>query len=330
MGKPLVSVTMITYGHEKFIEEAINGVLMQECNFCVELIIVNDCSPDSTDDIIQNIIKKHPRGNWIKYISHKKNIGMMPNFVFALNEAKSKYIALCEGDDYWTDSLKLQKQVDFLCKNEDYGLIYTNANIFNQMENKFTGTFSFINNEAPKSGDFFPSILLKNYVQTLTVLVKNEYLIAAIQTIGDSINEFNMGDYPLWIEISRITKFKYLDEVMAVYRVTPNSASSYSNLEKRYDFLQSTFDMQFYFCKKYSLFEIYEKIQTNYSGFLCNKVFDLNIKYIDKNILNSFKPVSIRDRIIKLSLSFRWVYKISKVLLKLNSLLKKNVNIIKI
>lgn len=319
----LVSVHMITYNHEKYIAQAIEGVLMQETTFDYELVISDDSSPDNTLNIIKEYQERYPK--IIRIIHREKNLGSMKNFFDTFNYCNGKYIAICEGDDYWTHPLKLQKQVVFLEKNEDYGLIYTNANIFNQKENKFTGAFSFINDETPKSGVFFPSILFKNYVQTLTVLVKSEYLKSAIQSIGDSINEFKMGDYPLWIEISRNTKFKYLDEVMAVYRVLPNSTSYHSNLEKRYDFLQSAFDIQFYFCKKYNLCKIYEKIHTNYCGFLCNKVFDLNIKCIDKNIVKSFEPVSIRDRIIKLSLNSRWVYKISKALLKLNSLLKQNV-----
>lgn len=117
---PLVSVCMITYNHEQFIEEAINAILMQKCNFDIELIISNDCATDKTHRVIQNILKKHPRASIINYIKHEKNIGMMPNFVFAYKKCKGKYIALCEGDDYWTDPLKLQKQVDFLDVNPEY------------------------------------------------------------------------------------------------------------------------------------------------------------------------------------------------------------------
>ena len=110
---------MITYGHENYIREAIEGVLMQNCDFEVELIVANDCSPDKTDLIIKDIIQNHPRGNWIKYHHHEKNLGMMPNFIFALQQAKGNYIALCDGDDYWIDALKLQKQVDFLELNSN-------------------------------------------------------------------------------------------------------------------------------------------------------------------------------------------------------------------
>jgi len=119
----IVSVLMITYAHENYIEQAINSVLMQECDFEVELIITNDCSPDNTDGVIKKIIKNHPRSSWIKYIKHDKNIGMMTNFVFTFNEARGKYIAICEGDDYWTDPNKLQKQIDFLENNSEYNLV---------------------------------------------------------------------------------------------------------------------------------------------------------------------------------------------------------------
>ena len=119
---PLVSIVIITYGHEKFIDETINGVVMQETNFDFELIIADDCSPDNTSNLVNDFIINHPKGYLIKYFRHEKNIGMMTNFLFALKECKGKYIALCEGDDYWTDSLKLQKQVDFLENNNDYNL----------------------------------------------------------------------------------------------------------------------------------------------------------------------------------------------------------------
>ena len=111
---PKVSVCMITYGHEKYIREAIDGVFMQETNFEIELIIADDASPDGTKEIIASICKNHPKGNSIKYFRQDSNIGMMPNFVFALTKSEGEYVAVCEGDDYWIDSLKLQKQVDFV------------------------------------------------------------------------------------------------------------------------------------------------------------------------------------------------------------------------
>lgn len=122
---PRVSVCMITYGHEAFIAQAINGVFIQETNFDIELIIANDCSPDATDTVVQKILDTHPKAHIIKYTKHPKNIGMMPNFVYALSQCQGDYIAICEGDDYWTDPQKLQKQVDFLETNHDYSICWT-------------------------------------------------------------------------------------------------------------------------------------------------------------------------------------------------------------
>ncbi|NWL04052.1 hypothetical protein DM790_24805 [Flavobacterium collinsii] len=123
---------MITYGHEKFIEEAIKGVLMQEVDFDLELIIANDASPDKTDEIVISIVQNHPRGSWIKYIKHETNIGMMQNFKFSLESSKGKYIAMCEGDDYWTDPLKLQKQVDFLEANKQASGCFHHASLIDE------------------------------------------------------------------------------------------------------------------------------------------------------------------------------------------------------
>lgn len=127
--KPLVSVVMITYNHENYIKEAIEGVLMQECDFEIELILANDCSSDQTHEVIQDILNLHPKANIINYFNHDKNIGMMPNFLFALKQAKGEYIALCDGDDYWIDSLKLRRQFLFINEQENCIACFENAQI---------------------------------------------------------------------------------------------------------------------------------------------------------------------------------------------------------
>ncbi|HAT80174.1 MAG TPA: hypothetical protein DCS17_01820, partial [Flavobacterium sp.] len=153
LNNPTVSVCMITYLHENFIEQAINGVLMQKGNFEIELIIANDNSPDETNIIVQNCIVNHPNGSWIKYTHHKTNLGMMPNFVWALQQCKGKYIAICEGDDFWTDSFKLQKQIDVLVN-------YPNlAGCFHNSEERFWCDYSkastlFLENKVGREFSF--------------------------------------------------------------------------------------------------------------------------------------------------------------------------------
>ena len=130
-----ISVCMITYKHEKYIAEAINGVLMQECKFDFELIIADDNSPDNTFLIINEIIKNHPNGSKIKYFKHSANIRMQNNSTFVFSKAKAKYIALCEGDDYWTDPLKLQKQFEFMEANSEYSCVFHDSIIVDENNN---------------------------------------------------------------------------------------------------------------------------------------------------------------------------------------------------
>lgn len=116
--EPMVSVCCITYNHDKFIAQAIKGFLMQETKFNYEIVIGDDCSVDDTMNVIRAFKAKYP--NRIKVVPSVKNVGVHQNLINTLEYCKGKYIALCEGDDYWTDPLKLQKQVDFLESNDDF------------------------------------------------------------------------------------------------------------------------------------------------------------------------------------------------------------------
>lgn len=205
-----ISVVVITYGHEKFIEECINGILMQNCTFFIDLIIANDCSPDNTHEIIENIIKNHPRGSWIRYFRHEHNIGMMPNFLYALNAAKGKYIALCEGDDYWTDPLKLQKQIDFLDFNENFSMC------FHSVEIKRTSKTDGYDYPLPPSDVLtLKDIVRTHFIPTCSLVLRNSYFPNGypywfIKSIS--------GDIPFEILIASKGKTKYFQEKMACYR----------------------------------------------------------------------------------------------------------------
>lgn len=114
----MISVCCVTYNHEKYIAQAIEGFLMQETSFKYEVIIGEDCSTDGTRKIVNDYALQYP--DKIKLITSEYNVGAHKNAVRIIKEVKGKYIAMCDGDDYWTDPLKLQKQVDFLEKNQDY------------------------------------------------------------------------------------------------------------------------------------------------------------------------------------------------------------------
>lgn len=234
MKKPIVSVVMITYAHENYIEQAINGVLMQVCDFEVELIITNDCSPDKTDAVIIDIIKTHPKASWIKYIRHEKNIGMMPNFIFTLKEAKGKYIAMCEGDDYLTDPLKLQKQVDFLEKNEEYVLSFTKSmELFQDKGGLFETTYpqniENLNFQELLSHDWF--------IRTATIVFrKNQLDLTFLNKLKYS------ADFFLQLLLISKGKFHFLEEITSVYRRHSGGISNSKSivyLERRLQFMEN-------------------------------------------------------------------------------------------
>lgn len=115
-----VSVCMTAYNQEAFIRQAIEGVLSQRTDFQLELVISDDCSSDATGDICAEYAWRFPEK--IRYIRREKNLGMMANFVVTLDECNGKYIAVCEGDDYWVDNSKLQQQADLMEKHPDVSL----------------------------------------------------------------------------------------------------------------------------------------------------------------------------------------------------------------
>lgn len=207
--KPMVSVWMITYNHDKYIAEAIEGVLKQQTQFKFELIIGEDGSTDGTARIVKEYTKKYP--DIIKARFNNPNIGMMPNMIKTLKECSGKYIALCEGDDYWTDPLKLQKQVEFLESNPDYVVCYHDAKIVDQFGN------TVADSKLPEKfrGDFTPEELMKGaWALTLSILFRN-----VVAEYPDEMFKVVNGDTFLTVLLGSYGKGKYLDQIQpAVYR----------------------------------------------------------------------------------------------------------------
>lgn len=300
---------MITYAHEKYIEEAIKSVFMQQTDFFVELIIANDSSPDNTDGIVKKLILNAPLNIEVKYKKHTVNRGMMSNFIWGLNQARGKYIALCEGDDYWTDSLKLQKQVNFMEANPDYGLAHADCNLFYQNSGKFVNNANkiFPNNLLiHNKKDLFHMIIEWNYlIRTATVMFRKDLL----NKIPKNTVKFLMGDTPTWLDFSQITKFIYFDEVFSVYRILPNSASKSRNSSKQYRFNLSMYEMRIYYLKKYD-YQSYRSIEMSYNNALLNYLV-FNPDY--KPMYPLFVP-SLRQRVKNIFLKhsfFRYLLKIN-------------------
>jgi len=223
---PVVSVCCTTYNHENYISDAIDGFLIQDTDFPFEVVVRDDCSTDNTANIIKQYIDKYP--NIIKPIYEAENQfskGVKPMPV-VYKKAVGKYFALCEGDDYWIDPLKLQKQVDFLEKNNEYVCCYHNSKIINDKGIVIIDTL--ITN--PK--DFQKTELLSNSFMTIhSVMFRN------ILTFKDEFNEIPFGDMMLWHLLGYYGKAKYLDNIQkAVYRKHEggmwNGLDKYQQFEK--------------------------------------------------------------------------------------------------
>jgi glycosyltransferase involved in cell wall biosynthesis len=213
---------MITYGHEKYIEESINGVLSQVYNSEIELIISDDCSPDNTEAVVNNIINTHPNGNWIKYIKHTENKGAIPNFVWTISQAKGKYIAICEGDDYWIDPLKLQKQIDFLEENPDYSLTFHKIKELTTRDEKFTYP-----NPDTEETYTIEDLSKENFIITVSAVFRKN-----MEVLPDWLKYSPIGDYPLHMLNASYGLIKYFPQEMAVYRVGSGMWSTQNKVDQ--------------------------------------------------------------------------------------------------
>lgn len=236
----IVSVSCITYNHAKYIRQCLDGILMQKADFQYEILIHDDASTDGTDDIIREYAQKYP--TIIKPIFEKENQyskGVPISATFNYPRAEGKYIALCEGDDYWTDPYKLQKQVDFMESHPDYGLCHT---MF-QSEPIRRITTQIPQNEQD---NYLVDLVQGRYrIGTLTVLYrKDTYNLLPFLWRN---RKFLMGDYPQWIEFASISKIKYIPDCTGVYRVTSNSASHSTDIEKEIGFILSGYQCACYY-----------------------------------------------------------------------------------
>lgn len=215
-----IAIMMPAYNHENFIKQAIEGVLMQQTNYCYRLFILDDCSTDGTFDMCKYYTDLFPSN--ISLYKNRVNIGayksgeVMRDICFSSN---AKYLAFCEGDDYWTDKNKLQKQVDFLEANSEFTLCFHAVMILK--DNKLVNDYI---TRAPEAITTINDLSKGNYIQTVSSVFRN-----CLQELPPWFTSLNAGDYPLHLLLAEQGKIYYFDEVMAVYRV--HAKGIWSNAE---------------------------------------------------------------------------------------------------
>ena len=228
----MVTILCLVYNHESYIRQCLEGFVMQKTNFRFEAIVHDDASTDGTAAIIREYAEKYP--DIIKPIfetenQYSKGDGSLGRIMTA--HTHGKYVAICEGDDYWIDPLKLQRQVDFLEGNPEYVLTYKGAYIVNANSEKQRWRYFL---QKRYSGDVTKYLFCKgSFIITATTCYRSDYIAEFTHEKSMIPFPLKMGDLPLWLFLSLKGKFKYIDEKTTCYRILPQSASHFKEREKR-------------------------------------------------------------------------------------------------
>lgn len=261
-------VSCLTYNQAPYIRDALNGFTMQQTDFPYVCVIIDDASTDGEQEVIlkylnenfdlynKTITYKEETDNYVLiYSKHKNNHNCLFAVFFlkynhySISKGKdayyskwsnTKYIAFCEGDDYWTNPEHLQRQVDYLENNPEYGLVCANCRLYNE------NTQSFDKSTSGKGLIFFEDLLLSNVISTFTVAIRRIIWNNYQKEIGVHKN-WLMGDYPLWLYTTKISKAYKFGNIIGVYRKRKGSASHPVRFQDSVDFCNCEYDIQMFF-----------------------------------------------------------------------------------
>lgn len=263
---PKVSVCIIAYNQEEYIYQCLTSILNQKTNFEFDLVIGEDCSTDGTTKIIEELA--HNNGN-ILLLNNNENLGVLPNFIRTLKACEGEYIAFCEGDDYWIDEFKLQKQVDFLENNSSYGGCcgeIISYNVEKEVEIKHT---------LKKEGRItFDDIIYQNKIHSNTILFRNKLL--NFQSLS-TIRSLAIGDWYVHLIVTQKQPYYYMPYYFTLYRMHNDGV----------------------FSKKSNFFKSFNKVKL-LENFLKNQVrreFKIStLESLKKHIYNAMKESGVENK----------------------------------
>lgn len=309
----MVRVSCMTYNHAPYIEDAMNGFCMQETSFPFVCTIVDDASTDGEQEVIKNYLQDHfnleddtvvrneeTADYYLTFAQHKTNRNCFFAVVYlkynhySITKSKApyltewskhaKYIAFCEGDDYWLDPNKLKNQVN-LMEITNAGLCYS----------KFITDNGNTVHGYPYRG--IEQLIVKNRIATLTVMVRTIIYNKYYEDINPKLHGWKMGDYPCWLWMEINSKVVFLDSVVAVYRVLEESVSHSKNMSKRLSFIESSREVRLFFARKYNLDKkIIDEIEDSYWSEK-SSLFKRRNKQLYRECLKNIKTKSIKDRV---------------------------------
>lgn len=210
---PLVSVSMICYNAEKYIASAIEGVIRQQVDFPIELVIGDDRSTDSTRKICLAYTEKYP--DFIRLLPPCENLGIGGNTARTMGSCRGKYIAVCDGDDIWTDPLKLKRQVEFMEQHPAYGAVYTDVETISETGDPVEDAEQDSIRAMYAQGEIFVQLLSANFINNSTSLFRRELINDLIISTDRA---YQIPDYIRWLHIAARAKIHFIDYKSTQYR----------------------------------------------------------------------------------------------------------------
>ena len=224
----LVDIIMPVYNHADYLAQAIEGVVNQKTSFKFRLIIGEDCSRDNSREIVRKYAEQYP--DIIHAVLHDKNQGATANAQTIIAMVTAKYMGICEGDDYWTDDHKLQKQIDFLETNPDFTICFTRAGVVNEINEVAPYAFRLLKKDVFTLAD----IVKENIIPTATVIYRNMFP----RPFPDFIYNMMAGDLVLHMLALSNGNAKFIDEQTAVYRRHSGGLTNTEDYQLRHEELQ--------------------------------------------------------------------------------------------
>ena len=242
---PLVSVCVTTYNHEPYLADALDAILTQRCDFGVEIILGEDCSSDNTLAICRVYADKYPEK--ITLIASTENVGWRANYRRCVEAARGKYIAFCDGDDYWCDENRLAEQVVLMEQRPTIGLCYTLAER-RDAKGELVGHFPI------GEGHTTLDALLHDWcVENCTSLARRDLVLDYYTTEKpENHPEWLTEDLPMWLFVAAHSEVAYINRATAVHRVFPDSVSHSTSLAKRLAFCDSSSNIKLWFDERYN------------------------------------------------------------------------------
>ncbi len=247
----VVSIHCLAYNQEQYIRRTLEGFVMQRTDFRFQAVVHDDASTDATAAIIREFEQRYP--DIIKGVYETENQWRKPDGslerIMAGHIRQAEFVAYCEGDDYWTDPLKLQRQVDYLRAHPDCSVTYTDVRVYHQDTGEMT---TGLNADAPARLDT-AYLLHRNRVITCSSMIRGEVLRKYYDTFIHYFIGMPVGDYPRWLFASMYGYINHSDELTAVYRMLGESASHSPDPYRSMMFRINIYDIRIIFCRYFHI-----------------------------------------------------------------------------